>query len=93
MRRKASRPLRSRVPSAVGDGFTLVELLVVIAIVAILAALLLPTMTKARDRAHGVVCVSNVRQLMLGWLLYEDATGRLAPTASGPWSGDPTNPG
>lgn len=93
MSRKVSIPLRSRVPAGVGDGFTLVELLVVIAIVGILAALLLPTMTKARDRAHGVVCVSNVRQLMLGWLLYEDATGRLAPTASGPWSGDPSNPG
>ncbi len=74
-------------------GFTLIELLVVIAVIGILASLLLPAMSRARDAAHRVVCVSNVKQLMLGWLLYETDTGWLAPTAGGPWCGDPTNPG
>lgn len=75
------------------SGFTLIELLVVIAVIAILASLLLPGMARAKDGAHRTVCVSNMRQLMLGWLLYEQETGRLSPTASGPLSGDPTNPG
>ena len=62
----------------------MIELLVVIAIIAILAGLLLPGMGRARDRAHAVVCQSNVKQLMLGWILYhEDHDGALAPAASG----------
>jgi prepilin-type N-terminal cleavage/methylation domain-containing protein/prepilin-type processing-associated H-X9-DG protein len=74
-------------------GFTLIELLVVIAILAILVTLLLPGLARAKDGAHRVVCVSNVKQLMLGWSMYEEETGRLAPTAGGPYSGDPSNPG
>ena len=80
-------------PDSRRRGFTLIELLVVIAILAILASLLLPGMARARDAAHRVVCQSNMKQLMLGWMLYEEETGRLAPTASGALSGDPTNPG
>ncbi|HEX9046630.1 MAG TPA: type II secretion system protein [Verrucomicrobiae bacterium] len=52
--------------------FTLIELLTVIAIVGVLAAILLPALSRARDRSQGMFCLNNTRQLLLAWVLYAD---------------------
>ena len=69
MRDRLSREMSSRKPSI---GFTLVELLVVIAVIAMLMAILLPALRKARQLAQRVRCGSNLRQLAMGWRLYLD---------------------
>lgn len=82
-------------------GFTLIELLVVIAIIAILAAILFPVFARARENARKSTCLSNLKQLELGMVMYKQdydernaysgITTTVAATPNGPYTGNGTN--
>lgn len=84
LERDVQRDVRAR-GSAGRAAFTLIELLVVIGLVALLAAMLLPAISKAKMRTQGMACLNNNRQLATAWLLYaDDHNDRLPYNLGGP---------
>jgi prepilin-type N-terminal cleavage/methylation domain-containing protein/prepilin-type processing-associated H-X9-DG protein len=70
--------------------FTLIELLVVIAIIAILAAILMPALSQARERAKTSTCTNNLKTMMLGYNMYLDDNSAVGPLSGGDSYGHPT---
>lgn len=87
---KLTKAFVKRFPSG---AFSLIELLMVIAIIATLAGLMLPALTKARQKTQGISCMNNSRQLALAWLMYaDDNAGVLVENRHGNDARNATNP-
>ena len=70
LKRKHREPYDAR--ASASFGFTLIELLVVISVIALLLAILIPVLDRARELGQHTVCLSNLRQLTLAWILYAE---------------------
>ena len=69
-------------------GFTLIELLVVISIIALLIAILMPALNKAREQATGSACLANQRTMVMAWMLYaSDNTDFMPNACPSEWAG------
>jgi len=91
--RKGFIPLETKVSNRGSKrglmGFTLIELLVVIAVIAILMAILMPALKAAREQGKRAVCLNNLKQLTLAWILYADDYEGKLPNSDVSYAGDP----